>query len=216
MAEATARKSTRELLGGATIIVLCGASLGLIYNGFGIISDHPWGLSWIGKDKMSLLAEAELVESMCPESGEDAAAADDYWTAVSDPLAVPEGAGDIEGLPEIPDAGRPVQIELRALKRYFDADAALIIDARDPDEYDGGHIAGAINLPYHDAVDDPSSLRALETRGRPIITYCGGGSCEVSLTVAEELSSAGHDRIAVYIGGFSEWVEAGYPVGSRP
>ena len=39
---------------------------------------------------------------------------------------------------------------------------------------------------------------------------CGGGTCELSIKLAEELFFAGHDRVAVYMGGFPEWVEAGY------
>jgi rhodanese-related sulfurtransferase len=203
-------QSAREQLGGAMIIVLCGAALGIVFNWFGLISEHPWGLSWIAEDKMEQFAEAQVVGSGWPdESG-------GYWTDVDDPLAVPAGAPESAGLPEIPDAGRPVQIELGALKKYFDAEAALIIDARDPEDYAASHIAGAINVPYHEAISDPARLQALDTAGRPIITYCGGGTCEVSLTVAEELFFAGHNRIAVYTGGFSEWAEAGYPVRSTP
>lgn len=208
-------QSAREQLGGAIIIVLCGAALGIVFNWFGLISEHPWGLSWIGQDKLAELAETEVVGSDWPEeSGEESVGG--YWTDIDDPLAVPAGAPESEGLPEIPDAGRPVQIEIGALKRYFDANAALIIDARDPEDYAEGHIAGAINVPYDHALSDPAGLQALDTGGRPIITYCGGGTCEVSLTVAEELFFAGHNRIAVYTGGFSEWAEAGHPVGSKP
>jgi rhodanese-related sulfurtransferase len=207
-------QSARELLGGAIIIVLCGAALGIVFNGFGLISEHPWGLSWVGEDKLAKLAQAEVVGSDWPESAPEEPAAGGYWTDIDDPLAVPAGAPESAGLPEIPDAGRPVQIEIGALKKYFDAEAALIIDARDPEDYAEGHIAGAINVPYDEAVSDPAGLQTLDTAGKPIITYCGGGTCEVSLTVAEELFYAGHDRIAVYTGGFSEWAEAGYPVGS--
>ncbi len=209
-------QSARELLGGAVIIVLCGAALGIVFNLFGLISEHPWGLSWIGQDKLSLLAETEMVGSEWPQEAAGGIETGGYWTDIDDPLAVPAGAPESEGLPEIPDAGRPVQIEIGALKKYFDAKAAVIIDARDKEDFAEGHIAGAINIPYHEAISDPARLQALDTAGRPIITYCGGGTCEVSLTVAEELIYAGHNRIAVYTGGFSEWAEAGLPVGKAP
>lgn len=191
---------------GVIIIVACGLLLGFGYNAFGLIAENPWGLSWIARDPLAELAQAEMVSAAPQEP------ADEYWTDIDDPLAVPAGAHSDFGLPNIPDAGRPVQIELGALKQYYDAEAAIIIDARDPEDYEEAHISGAMNIPYDVALSDPEGLERLDTAGMPIITYCGGGTCEVSLTVAEELVMAGHPRVAVYIGGFSEWEEAGYPV----
>lgn len=189
--------------GGVARIVLCGILLGLGYNALGLESRRPWGLPWLAEDKLAELTASTAV------SGSAAAEPDDtYVTQLSDPLAIPMAAG----LPEIPAAGRPVQIELGAVKQYADSGAAVIVDAREPEEYAAGHIRGAINLPYDTAVSDPALLEALDTAGRPIITYCGGGTCEVSLSLAEELIFAGHDRVAVYIGGFPEWEQSGYPV----
>jgi len=198
--------SGKEALRGIVVILVCGVLLGLAYNWFGQISEQNWGLSWIAEDKLAAFAESELVSAGEPVGD------DDYWTDIDDPLAVPASAAVDLGLPEIPAAGRPVQIELQALKQYFDAGAALIIDARDAEDYADGHISGAMNIPYTEALGDPQRLEELDTAGLPIITYCGGGNCEVSLSVAEELFFVGHERVAVYIGGFSEWAEAGYPV----
>jgi rhodanese-related sulfurtransferase len=99
---------------------------------------------------------------------------------------------------------------------YYDADAALIVDARDPDDFRSGHILGAVNLPYYRLISEPGLMESLDARGRPVISYCGGRGCEVSLGVAEELCAAGYERVAVYVGGFPEWKAAGHPVGSSP
>lgn len=188
---------------GVARILLCGILLGLAYNALGLQSRRPWGLPWIAEDKLAALAASTAV------SGSAAAEpAGGYVTQLSDPLAIPSAGV----LPEIPAAGRPVQIELGAVRQYADSGAALIVDARDPDEFAAGHIRGAINLPYDTAVSDPALLESLDAGGRPIITYCGGGACEVSLSLAEELIFAGYDRVAVYVGGFPEWEQAGYPV----
>jgi rhodanese-related sulfurtransferase len=199
----------RESIKGVFAIALCGSLLGTAYNWFGLIADKPWGLPWIGEDRLTAFEETELVTFEEEQGGED------YWTDIDDPLAVPAALSNDGDLPEIPEAGRPVQIELQALKQYFDANAAMIIDARDAEDYADAHIEGALNIPYEKALSDPAGLAAIDTSGRPLITYCGGGSCEVSLSVAEELFFAGHKRVAVYIGGFSEWAEAGYPIGGR-
>lgn len=130
-----------------------------------------------------------------------------------DPMALDTPSGDEGGVPEIPDLGRPLQVELKTAKKLFDAGAALFVDAREPDEYAEGHIAGAISLPYDQGVGDPARLESLDAGGRPIIIYCGGGNCEVSMTLAEALIyQAGKRKVLVYMGGYPEWVGAGYPV----
>ena len=52
----------------------------------------------------------------------------------------------------------------------------------------------------------------MQADGKPIIAYCGGAGCEVSLAVAEEFCLAGFERVAIYVGGYPEWVAAGNPV----
>ena len=47
---------------------------------------------------------------------------------------------------------------------------------------------------------------------RPIIAYCGGGTCEISMGVADALIARGHRKVLVFMGGFPEWEAAGYPV----
>jgi len=191
-----------SLGGGVSTLLLTGLLLGLAYNAVGLESRPAWGLPWIAVDRAAELAEMPQVVAL------DLADDSGYVTDISDPLAV----GVPSAVPQIPDVGRPVQIQLDALKQFFDADAALIVDAREPDEFAEGHIPGAVNVPYDTAVTDPALLESLDSGGRPVITYCGGGSCELSLSLADELFFAGHDRVAVYIGGLPEWIEAGYPL----
>jgi rhodanese-related sulfurtransferase len=95
---------------------------------------------------------------------------------------------------------------------FVEAGGAFLIDARDPYEYEEGHLPGSINLPYETAISDPALLESLDTGGRPIIAYCGGGDCEVSYSLALELVASGYERVAVYVGGFPEWQENGLPV----
>jgi rhodanese-related sulfurtransferase len=122
-------------------------------------------------------------------------------------------AAEGEGVPEIPDLDRPFAVQLPTVKRFFDARAAYIIDARDPEEFDEGHIPGAVNLPFSTAGTDPARLEAIDNGERPIIVYCGGGTCEVSMTLAESLVyQYAKRKVLVYMGGFPEWQAAGYPV----
>lgn len=202
-----ADKDEDRVVGGVALIVITGLVLGLSYNAFGLNSPRRWGLSWIAEDRMAELDKVATVQALPATE-----TADPYLTDVTDPLAVGSTATEQAALPEIPAIGRPVQIELGALKQYVDADAALIIDAREPGEYAAGHIPGAVNLPFDEAVSDPTRVETLVTAGRPVIAYCGGGTCELSVSLAYELLASGHERVAVYMGGYPEWVEAGHAV----
>jgi rhodanese-related sulfurtransferase len=208
---AAADRPSGGLLRGIVAICVTGIALGLSYNWFGLESPRRWGLPWIAEDRIAAL------EAMPSITATDAAAgkatdddADPYFTDTTDPFAI--AVDTSAALPQIPSMERPVAIELDAVELYVEAGAALIIDARDRVEYVEGHIPGAINLPYDTIITDPEALSTLDTAGRPIIAYCGGGECEVSLTLAYELIALGYDRVAVYMGGYPEWEQAGLPI----
>jgi len=95
----------------------------------------------------------------------------------------------------------------------IDTSLTSLFDARDPAEYAAGHIPGAINVPADEAISDPDKLSAVDSGGRPIICYFGGGTCEVSIHLAEALVyQAGKKRVLVFMGGWPDWEGAGYPV----
>ena len=115
-------------------------------------------------------------------------------------------------LPFIPDSDQPIQVQTATAKRFFDAQAALFLDARDPAEYGAGHIPGAVRLTSPEAHTEPDRVKALPVQGRPIICYCEGGDCEASLDLARALIEAGYRKVLVYMGGYPEWAAAGHPV----
>ena len=183
------------------LLVTIGVLLGLGYNALGLRGGNDWGIAWKGVPLIETLGgEVQAVESatlaVLPVS--------------DDPLA-PAVAPQRE-LPVIEDFGRPVEIGIVAVKQLHDAGAALFIDAREDWEFAEGHIPGAINLPYEQAITDPARVEQIDQGDKPIVTYCGGGSCEISISVAWELLGVGKSHIAVYMGGFPEWVQAGHPV----
>jgi rhodanese-related sulfurtransferase len=140
-----------------------------------------------------------------------------FTTYIDDPMGFfgAEEADDADGaiaLPEIPEIDRPLSTELDTVKRFFDADAALLLDTREPEDYLEGHIPGALLYPYDEVRDNPAILDAIDPADRPIIAYCGGGTCEISMGVADALIAKGHRRVLVYMGGLPEWEAAGYPV----
>ncbi len=125
------------------------------------------------------------------------------------PLAAPAAAVD---LPAIPDSKEPIEVQLATVKKFFDAKAAFIVDAREKEEFAAGHIVGARSLPFDDVVAKPELLGPLKGATRPVLIYCGGGDCELSKSLAWNMLDAGIHKVLVYTGGFSEWQKAGYPV----
>jgi rhodanese-related sulfurtransferase len=89
----------------------------------------------------------------------------------------------------------------------------LFIDARPPEEYRELHIEGAVNLTAGQLEGRmaPDFIINLDAN-RPIIVYCGHEDCHASLQVAELLQNRGFFQVAVFMGGFRAWDEAGYPV----
>ncbi len=185
------------------VLVALGIVLGLGFNALGRAGKPPRGLAWIA---------APMVLETLEESGKRGMGSPPPVS--DDPLAVSGGgaADGAAGLPAIPDLGRPIQIQLTAVKQFFDARGALFVDAREKAEYAAGHVPGAVNLPFDESVTDPGGLEKLDTGGRPIITYCGGGTCEVAIQLAATLIQYGHSKVLVFIGGYPEWQGAGYPV----
>jgi len=129
---------------------------------------------------------------------------------MNDPLQL--GAAAVNGAANIPDVGRPIQVQISKVKALFDAKAGTIIDAREPAEYADGHIPGAVNMPYDQVVTDPERLEKFDAGGKPIIVYCGGGTCELSMNLGFALVNAGQKKVLVYTGGWPEWSTSGYPV----
>jgi rhodanese-related sulfurtransferase len=114
-------------------------------------------------------------------------------------------------LPQVPDLDQPIKLQLASLKRFYDAGAVIVVDAREAGEYAEGHIAGALNLPYNDAMAEPERMGRLGENGRPIVVYCSGGDCEASMDLAKLMLQNGRHRVLVYEGGWPEWRDAGFP-----
>jgi rhodanese-related sulfurtransferase len=84
---------------------------------------------------------------------------------------------------------------------------AVIVDVRETDEWDEGHIPGAIHLSrgtieldVEEKVPDPNAL---------IICHCGGGGR--SALAAESLQKMGYKNVRSMAGGFKAWKAAGLP-----
>ena len=87
-------------------------------------------------------------------------------------------------------------------------DAPIILDVRSVEEYEAGHIPGAVNVPYDQIA---ASLDSLESfRAGEVVVYCRTGR---RAGIAENvLREAGFTRVFDLEGHMTSWNEAGLPV----
>lgn len=86
---------------------------------------------------------------------------------------------------------------------------SLLLDVREPEEYDQGHIPGAINLPQADL-----ATRLLELKPeQPIYVVCLGGFR--SRRATQFLMQRGYQNVISVKGGTDAWQSAGKPLESK-
>jgi hydroxyacylglutathione hydrolase len=125
-------------------------------------------------------------------------------------IGVDELAGYLQwGMTDWRSQGLPVarvpQITVHDLATMREEQPALVVvDVREPFEWDEGHIDGAVHLPMGEAVRRLDELPA----DRPKAVLCAGGLR--SSTVISALSREGMSGWQNVIGGMGAWVKAGY------
>ncbi len=103
-------------------------------------------------------------------------------------------------------------ISLEQAYAMFLKGEAIFIDTREEAEYDEGHIAGALNLPFEFWDDYWEYVEPELDPGIEIVAYCGGFDCELSLFAARELKSLGYEKSYTFFGGWQKWVDADLPI----
>jgi molybdopterin/thiamine biosynthesis adenylyltransferase/rhodanese-related sulfurtransferase len=87
------------------------------------------------------------------------------------------------------------------------ADEPAFLDVRERDEWEEGHIPGAVWIPRGNL--ESRIEQTLPDRGRPIVVYCAGGSR--SAFAARTLTELGYTTVASLTGGFTDWKRNGFP-----
>jgi rhodanese-related sulfurtransferase len=84
----------------------------------------------------------------------------------------------------------------------------ILLDVRDREEYETGHLPGAINI-SRGSLDFKVHL-IIPDKNRKIIVYCGLDLRSPLAT--KSLNDLGYKKAVNMIGGLKVWEEAGYPV----
>lgn len=111
---------------------------------------------------------------------------------------------------EEPELKEPQAINLEQAYKLFNQNI-LFIDARNPEDYKIAHIKNAVNIPMDYFDDYKSALDEIE-KNQKIVTYCAGTDCDLSVVLGNVLFDLGYKNVYVFFGGWTEWIEAGYPV----
>lgn len=107
--------------------------------------------------------------------------------------------------------GSPEDAITRAeLMRRRDAGEVTLVDVRPHEEYEAGHIPGAINIPVAELAQRLAELPA----DRDIVAYCRGTYCVMAPDAVRIARSAGRDALRLD-DGMLEWRLAGLPVDGR-
>lgn len=96
--------------------------------------------------------------------------------------------------------------------KIFYNDDTLFVDARSKEDYESGHIPGAISLPVGQFDEQIESFLNRYPPDQPIVTYCSGRTCEDSHHLARLLSDVGFSEVRIFIDGFPGWQAEGYPI----
>ena len=87
-------------------------------------------------------------------------------------------------------------------------DQAVVVDLRDPKEYNSGHIVDALNIPYNKINDKLAELEPY--RSKPVILVCKMG--QHSGAVGKTLRAQGFEDVSRMKGGMAEWDGSQLPV----
>jgi rhodanese-related sulfurtransferase len=104
-----------------------------------------------------------------------------------------------------------------AQREIADGDV-VVIDVRDPERFEAGHLAGAVNVPSGESArdaHDPAYGDQVKAAGAGpddrLILFCGQGNR--SARTADALRNEhGYTNVASVIGGAKLWSELGYPI----
>jgi molybdopterin/thiamine biosynthesis adenylyltransferase/rhodanese-related sulfurtransferase len=106
------------------------------------------------------------------------------------------------------DAKRVIaEIDTEEAARRIATGGTVVLDVREPDEFEQGTLAGAVHIPR-------GHLEAqIETRivdkTAPVIVYCAGGVR--SAFAAKTLQELGYQNVVSMAGGFGRWKDEGRP-----
>jgi rhodanese-related sulfurtransferase len=97
-------------------------------------------------------------------------------------------------------------------RKLYDSGKYIFVDARSVEDYEAGHISGAVSLPVGQFEENIAAFLERHPPEASIITYCSGRTCQDSHRLAENLLAFGYANVNVFIDGFPGWEAEGHPI----
>lgn len=94
------------------------------------------------------------------------------------------------------------QISQEEAKEMMDTQDVIILDVREQDEYDSGHIPGAVLLPVG-TIDEETAAEVIPEKDSTVLVYCRSGNR--SKTASSTLAELGYTNIYEF-GGINTWL----------
>jgi adenylyltransferase/sulfurtransferase len=100
------------------------------------------------------------------------------------------------------------EIDATQARERIESGEPVVVDVREQDEWDEGHIAGAVHLPRGHL--ESRIERLAPDPSRPVVVYCSAGNR--SAFAAKTLTDLGYEDVVSLAGGFTDWKRNGFPV----
>ncbi|HUW83205.1 MAG TPA: rhodanese-like domain-containing protein [Phycisphaerae bacterium] len=113
---------------------------------------------------------------------------------------------------------REAEIDIDRVWELVQTGEAVVVDARPVEEYDEGHVPGAISAPAQALPGSAEPLMAQlpppdAMEGMTVVVYCQGHGCVDSMLVFDFLAGLGYrESVRILRGGWPAWQEANVPV----
>ena len=101
------------------------------------------------------------------------------------------------------------EIDIATAAQHISA-GSVVIDVREPAEYDAAHLPGAVGIPRGVLEFKTGDHPALANKAAEILLYCKSGGR--SALAALNLQRLGYCNVVSLTGGFDAWVAQAHPV----
>jgi sulfur-carrier protein adenylyltransferase/sulfurtransferase len=100
------------------------------------------------------------------------------------------------------------EIDAAHARERIESGEPVVVDVREQDEWDEGHVPGAVHVPRGHL--ESRIERLAPDTSRPVVVYCSAGNR--SAFAAKTLTDLGYEDVVSLAGGFTDWKRNGFPV----
>jgi molybdopterin/thiamine biosynthesis adenylyltransferase/rhodanese-related sulfurtransferase len=100
------------------------------------------------------------------------------------------------------------EIDATEARDRIESGEPVVVDVREQNEWDEGHIPGAVHVPRGHL--ESRIERLAPDTARPVVVYCSAGNR--SAFAAKTLTDLGFENVVSLAGGFTDWKRNGFPV----